>query len=178
MGVGIPRARAVRRCRRLINAPPGLPRCNWQFWDEPDETNHGPQIVVTEPNEASHYLVDLDTYHKKLRQRHERKSGQAAASYVEMCRMAARTDAMGSFSFEKMDMYGDDDESALFPWHTQGHSMRWWQRWGRMLLGSVMQCRPLLPMCHQADSPFDSHSEKWTLLGYHGAQVEKAEGSS
>lgn len=169
MRVSTSPARPVR-CRRL-KAPGALPRCSWQFWDEPDDTNRGPQITVTEPSGASHYLVDPDTYQTKIRQRHPRQSGQAA-SYVEMCRMAARTDTMSSFSFEEMDVYGEDDDSVILPSCTPGHSTRWWERWGRMFLRPGTQPRPLLPLFRQADSSLDS--EKLALLGYDGAQDEKA----
>lgn len=157
------RAGAARR--RAVRGPRALPRCNWQFWDEPDETNHGPQIIVTEPSGASHYLIDLDTFRIKVRERRERRSAQAA-SYVEKSRMAARMEAMASFSAEEMGLYGDDEDSALPPC-TSAHSTRWWLRWGRMFLRSGSQPRTLLPMYHN-DSPCDP--EKAQLLGYDGAQ--------
>lgn len=171
MTARIPRARPVRR--RRPKAPGALPKCSWQFWDEPDDTNRGPKIIVTEPSGALHYLIDLDTFHMKIEQRRKRQLG-LAASYVETCRMAARTDHMSSFSFEKMDMYGDDDDSTLlsYPGYTPGHSSKWWQRWGRMLLRPAAQPRPLLPTYHQtASSSFDT--EKSSLLGYDGNQDEK-----
>lgn len=167
--VGIPRARPV--CRGRLKAPTVLPRCSWQFCGSPDDTNQGPQITVTEPSGVSHYLVDLDTYQTEVRQSYQRQSGQVA-SYVETCRMAARTDAMSSFSFEEMDMYGEDDDPVPISSYTPGHSTRWWQRWGRMFLRSGTQPQPLLPLFHQTDSSFDP--EKLTLLGYDGAQDGKA----
>lgn len=154
--------------RRPARGSRALPKCNWQFWDEPDDTNHGPQIIVTEPSGASHYLIDLDTFRVKVRQRREYRAGQAA-SYVEKSRMAARMEAMASFGPEEMEMYGDDDESVP-PSYTSGHSTRWWMRWGRMFFGAGSQPRTLLPVYHD-DSPLDP--EKAKLLGYDGAQDEK-----
>lgn len=166
-----PRTRGNTRAgparRRAVRGHRALPRCNWQFWDEPDDTNHGPQIVVTEPDGASHYLVDLDTFRIKVRQRRESRSAQAA-SYVEKSRMAARMEAMTSFSAEEMELYGDDEDSALASC-TSGHSTRWWLRWGRMFLRPGSQPRTLLPMYH-SDTTFDP--EKAQLLGYDGAQDE------
>lgn len=154
--------------RRPARGPRGLPKCSWQFWDEPDDTNHGPQIIVTEPSGASHYLIDLDTFRVKVRQRRECRSSQAA-SYVEKSRMAARMEAMASFGPEEMEMYCDDDDSAL-PSYISGHGTRWWLRWGRIFLRAGSQPRTLLPMYHD-DSPLDP--EKANLLGYDGTQDEK-----
>lgn len=154
--------------RRPVRGPRGLPRCNWQFWAEPDDTNHGPQIIVTEPSGASHYLIDLDTFGLKVRRHRDFQYGQAA-SYVEKSRMAARMEDMANFSSDEMDIYGDDEESAL-PSYTSSHATRWWLRWGRMLFRSGCQPRSLLPM-YQNDTPFDL--EKVQLLGYDGAQDEK-----
>lgn len=55
-----PRGPRARRRR-------GLPKCSWVFWHEPDDTNFGPQIMVTEPDETTHYLIDVATFWAKLR---------------------------------------------------------------------------------------------------------------
>lgn len=159
---------ARRRPVRPARGSRALPRCSWQFWDEPDDTSRGPQIIVTEPSGTSHYLIDLDTYRLKVGQRRASGHGQAD-SYVERSRMAARMDAMARFSADDMDVYGDDDDSTL-PSYTSGHSTKWWQRWGRMLLRSGTHNRSLLPMYH-TESSFDP--EKLDLLGYDGSQDEK-----
>lgn len=78
-------------------------------------------------------------------------------------------EAMASFSAEEMDMYGDDEDSAL-PAYTSSHSTKWWLRWGRMFLRPGSQPRTPLPLYHN-DLPFDP--EKAGLLGYDGAQDEK-----
>lgn len=160
---------ARRRPVRPARSPRALPRCSWQFWDEPDDTNRGPQIIVTEPSGTSHYLIDLHTHRLKVRQRSASGPGQAA-SYVERSRMAARVEAMARFGDDDMDMYGDDDDDSTLPFYTPGHSTRWWQRWRRMLLRSGTHNRSLLPMYHN-ESSFDS--EKLNLLRYDGSQDEK-----
>jgi hypothetical protein len=77
-------ARRGRRSRRsaghqgCADGPKGLQRCSWRFWDEPDDANRGPQIVVTEPSGEEHYLVDLETFWSKLRQRSGRRAAGPA----------------------------------------------------------------------------------------------------
>lgn len=62
-----------RRLARQITSMPGsrqklgLPKCNWQFWHEPDVTNHGPQITLTRPDGTTYYLIDIETFWAKLR---------------------------------------------------------------------------------------------------------------
>lgn len=44
-------------------------RCSWKLWPEPDDTNSGPQIIVTDPNGVNNYLIDPETFQAKLQQR-------------------------------------------------------------------------------------------------------------
>lgn len=58
----------------------GLQKCNWVFWHEPDDTNFGPQIMVTEPNGTTHYLVDKATLWDKLHQHTEQHAATRGRS--------------------------------------------------------------------------------------------------
>lgn len=44
-----------------------LSGCSWKFWHEPDQNNFGPQLIVTEPDGQSHYLLDPETYERRVR---------------------------------------------------------------------------------------------------------------
>lgn len=66
-------ARRPRRCNDENKARPKpcgrriLSKCTWKFCHEPDQNNFGPQLVVTEPDGSNHYLVDPETFMRKLR---------------------------------------------------------------------------------------------------------------
>lgn len=55
------KARPKPRGRRVLS------KCTWKFCHEPDQNNFGPQLIVTEPNGSNHYLVDPETFMRKLR---------------------------------------------------------------------------------------------------------------
>lgn len=43
-----------------------LSACSWKLWHEPDQNNFGPQIIVTDPDGESHYLIDPETHARRL----------------------------------------------------------------------------------------------------------------
>lgn len=67
--------RKARRCNDENKALPKprnrrvLSKCTWMFYNEPDLSNFGPQLIVTEPNGSNHYLVDPETFAFNLRKR-------------------------------------------------------------------------------------------------------------
>ncbi|KAI3392815.1 hypothetical protein diail_5164 [Diaporthe ilicicola] len=152
--------------RRLAKGPRPLPRCSWNFCGEPDDTNRGPQIIVTEPSGASHYLMEPDTFRLKVSQHWQHCSTQAA-SYTEKMRRTHRMEDMASFINEEMETYGSD-ELDPFHLHTSDHGTRWWLRLGKLLFRSGVQPQALLPLYHTHSTSEDP--EKPKLFGYDGAQ--------
>ncbi|KAK7737453.1 hypothetical protein SLS53_006526 [Cytospora paraplurivora] len=55
-----------------------LPRRIREYLADLNDTNHGPQIIVTEPEGDEHYLIDLEAFWSKLRQRSERHAAGPA----------------------------------------------------------------------------------------------------
>ncbi|KAL1852049.1 hypothetical protein Daus18300_012331 [Diaporthe australafricana] len=167
-----PRVRCNPRAganHRLSSGHRALPRCNWEFWGEPDDTNRGPQIIVTEPSGASHYLIDPDTFRLKVRQRRERRPIQAA-TFTGNGGLSGSMEDMASCFIEEIEADGEDELDSC-PLHRPDHTMRWWLRLGRTVLRPVVQPRALLPLYHNHSISEDP--EKAKLLGYDGAQDEK-----
>lgn len=68
-GMSSPPREETPKCppRRHSPKKSGLQKCNWKFWHEPDDGNLGPQITVTGPNGATHYLIDSETFWANFR---------------------------------------------------------------------------------------------------------------
>ncbi|ROW11273.1 hypothetical protein VMCG_01362 [Cytospora schulzeri] len=155
----------------------GLQRCSWRFWDEPDDTNHGPQIIVTEPNGDEHYLIDLETFWSKLRQRSER---HAAHSIRDPEKAMLTGDKVGGRLDDTVQepVTRVEDEKALISVSEASSMTIRGQRWSTRLKqafsrrnDSAGQSRTLLPLCHDVgeggSSQFED-SETARLLGFEG----------
>lgn len=186
-------ARRGRRNRRrggdqgCADGPKGLQRCSWRFWDEPDDANRGPQIVVTEPSGEEHYLVDLETFWSKLRQRSGRRAAGPARDDPERGMLLV----MGGGGVEDMPVRGGplhaEDEEALVSSAPEAVSSTTattrGQRWSARLRqafsrrggggggGCGGQPRTLLPLCYNGgggggpgQQPEDSEAGR--LLGF------------
>lgn len=162
------RRRGGKHGPRPTNNDDELQRCSWRFWDEPDDTNHGPQIVVTEPNGAEHYLIDLETFWSRLRQRSERLAAESAReSERAVCIMDGNMDDMLHCTFQDT-VACEKDEGAFviasgLPSTTTMSSSKRGQRVSTRLKQAFSrrtgQPRGLLPLYHDGGDDGSRQSE-------------------
>lgn len=123
-----------------------LSKCTWQFYHEPDQDNFGPQLIVTEPNGNSHYLVDQQTFMRKLQ--------WYSARYMEEGRGMIPTE--GVFEALVLEENGDDDhdiEEQIYAATAQA-TLTASARWKMRLRGGIMQrwkkrnSSSILPLYH------------------------------
>ncbi|KUI66971.1 hypothetical protein VM1G_02002 [Cytospora mali] len=164
----------VQESRRLIwsttktaqkrggNQEYGLQRCSWKFWDEPDDTNHGPQIIITEPDGKEHYLIDLEAFWSKMRQRSERHAADTARDtekYVPTDKM----EDVPKCTMQEVETCSNDDDVALVPVCAASSTTMRGQKWSTRLKQAFSrrsgQPRTLLPLCHDGEEGGSSQSE-------------------
>ncbi|KUI57189.1 hypothetical protein VP1G_04532 [Cytospora mali] len=140
----------------------GLQRCSWKFWDEPDDTNHGPQIIITEPNGKEHFLIALETFWSKMRQVSERHIAESARDTEKYSPTDKMQDVL-KCTIQEVETCANDDERALVPVCAASSTTMRGQKWSTRLKQAFSrrsgQPRSLLPLCHDGEEGSSSQSE-------------------
>lgn len=155
-------------------SPRTLPKCTWQFRHKPDQDNFGPQLVLTEPNGNSHYLVDPETFVREFR--------YYSAKFEEEENKLLVTEGGFEALLADEDSYNDGDDEKPVPAAAAQATMAASARWKTRLQEGIMQqwkkrsLSAILPLYHtnRRSNPSSSSDvlegmERTSLLGFSGS---------
>lgn len=165
----------AKPCNRRV-----LSKCTWQFYHQPDQDNFGPQLIVTEPDGKSHYLMDPETFMRNLRW-HSARLWEKETSML-MTEEIFEAIVMGNMHQIAGDGYDDDCNKENQRATTAQAAMTASTRWKARLRGGIVprwkrkNCSSVLPFHHTFEGSVSLRTSDGSremdctkLLGFHGS---------